>query len=64
MLAGEALAAYLATQEWQVGAIPEAVEAADSGVAPIEHAAVTAWLRSWGVEPGSERRPTVRPLAE
>lgn len=47
-LATEALAAYLAVQEWQVAAIREAVEAADAGATPIAHAAVAAWLESWG----------------
>jgi predicted transcriptional regulator len=47
-LASEALAAYLAVQEWQVAAIREAVDAADAGAATIAHAAVAAWLRSWG----------------
>ena len=47
-LASEALAAYLSAQEWQVAAIREAVDAADAGTATIEHAAVAAWLRSWG----------------
>ena len=49
-LAGEALAAYLEAQEWQVAAISEAVEAADAGASSVEHAAVAAWLRSWGTE--------------
>ena len=55
-LAGEALAAYLEAQEWQVAAIAEAVEAADAGASPVEHAAVAAWLRSWGTE-GELPRP-------
>jgi len=49
-LAEEALAAYLAAQEWQTAAISEAVEAADAGAVSIEHAAVEAWLQSWGTE--------------
>jgi predicted transcriptional regulator len=49
-LAGEALVAYLAAQDWQVDAIREAVEAADKGMTPIEHASVAAWLRTWGSE--------------
>ena len=55
-LAGEALAAYLEAREWQVAAISEAVEAADAGASPIGHAAVAAWLRSWGTE-GELPRP-------
>jgi predicted transcriptional regulator len=49
-LAGEALAVYLAAQEWQVTAIEEGVRAANAGAKPVEHAAVTAWLRSWGTD--------------
>lgn len=52
-LAEEALAAYLAAQEWQTAAITEAVEAADAGAMPIEHAAVQTWLQSRGT--GNER---------
>ena len=46
-LAGEALVAYLAAQEWQITAISEAVEAAEA-VTPVEHSQVEPWLRSWG----------------
>lgn len=49
-LAGEALVAYLDLQQWQVEAIREAIEEADSGAEPIEHEAVAAWLRSWGTD--------------
>ena len=48
-LASEALAAYLAAQEWQVTAISEALEAAYDATA-IEHSRVASWLRSWGTE--------------
>lgn len=49
-LAGEALAAYLAAQEWHVAAITRAVETADAGGMPVDHSAVASWLRSWGTE--------------
>ncbi len=49
-LAGEALAAYLDAQEWQVAAIREAVAAADAGAVPIDHAEVASWVRSWGTD--------------
>lgn len=49
-LAGEALAVYLAAQEWQVAMIDEGVRAAGAGTKPVEHAAVVAWLRSWGTD--------------
>jgi predicted transcriptional regulator len=55
LLAGEALVAYLAAKEWQVDAIREAIEAADTGVTPVEPSAVAAWLRSWGSEDESRR---------
>ena len=54
-LVGEALAAYLGLQEWQVAAISEGVEAADAGATPVEHSDVASWLRSWGTENGEER---------
>jgi predicted transcriptional regulator len=44
----EALASYLAVQEWQAAAIVEGVEEADAGATPFEHADVASWLRSWG----------------
>ena len=47
-LASEALAAYLAVQDWHVAAIREAVDAADAGTASIPHERVAAWLQSWG----------------
>jgi predicted transcriptional regulator len=56
-LASEARATYLSVQEWQVAAIYQAVEAADSGATSIEHAAVAAWLRSWG---GADEQPPPR----
>ncbi|HZS01531.1 MAG TPA: ribbon-helix-helix protein, CopG family [Chloroflexota bacterium] len=55
-LVSEALATYLAGQEWQVAAIEQAVGAADAGAVPISHAEVAAWLESWGTE-GETVRP-------
>ncbi len=49
-LAGEALAAYLGLQEWQVAVISEALDAADAGTPPMEHEPVARWLESWGSE--------------
>jgi predicted transcriptional regulator len=49
-LAAEAVEAYLAAQDWQIATISEAVEAADGGAIPVEHAAVKSWLQSWGNE--------------
>jgi RHH-type transcriptional regulator, rel operon repressor / antitoxin RelB len=49
-ITSEALAVYLAAQEWQVAAIREGVEAADAGGPFLEHSAVAAWLESWGTD--------------
>ncbi len=49
-LASEALAAYLAAQEWQLAAIRAAVEDADVGATAVSHAEVARWLRSWGTD--------------
>ena len=50
VLAVEAVAAYLAVQEWQVDQVRQAVARADAGGQFVEHEAVAAWLRSWGTE--------------
>ncbi len=47
-LAEEALAEYLAVQEWQISAIEEAIREVDAGAPAVSHEAVAAWLRSWG----------------
>lgn len=51
-LATEALRSYLDNNEWQIGAIREAVEAADRARADefVDHQAVSDWLESWGSE--------------
>lgn len=49
-LAEEALAEYLAVQEWQIAAVEAAVREADAGVVPVEHARVVAWMESWGTD--------------
>jgi RHH-type transcriptional regulator, rel operon repressor / antitoxin RelB len=46
-LAAEALNEYLERNEWQIGAIDEAVREADKGIF-TSHEAVTDWLNSWG----------------
>jgi RHH-type rel operon transcriptional repressor/antitoxin RelB len=46
-LAGEALAAYLDLQEWQIAAIDEAIAEADSGAPLYAHEDVMRWLESW-----------------
>ena len=46
----DALAEYLAIQEWQIAAIEEAVREVEAGAPMVEHAEVAAWLRSWDSE--------------
>lgn len=47
-LASDAVATFLSNEDWQVAAIREAVEEADAGAVPVDHARVVAWLESWG----------------
>jgi RHH-type rel operon transcriptional repressor/antitoxin RelB len=50
-LASEAIENYLAVQSWQIKAIEEAVQLADSKDAKwIEHDQMVEWLNSWGTE--------------
>ena len=45
----DAIREYLDTNEWQIEAIREAVEAADQpGAEFVDHAEVAAWLDGWG----------------
>jgi RHH-type transcriptional regulator, rel operon repressor / antitoxin RelB len=46
-LAAQAIAAYVASEQWQVGEIQQAIEELDSGHG-ISHERVSAWLKSWG----------------
>ena len=48
-LAAEAIAEYLAVNEWQIARIRSAMEALDRGEF-IEHDAVRKWVESWGAE--------------
>jgi RHH-type transcriptional regulator, rel operon repressor / antitoxin RelB len=48
-LAAEAIAEYLAVNEWQIAKIRSAIEALDRGER-IEHDAVRKWVESWGAE--------------
>jgi len=50
-LAAEAIAHYLAIQNWQLKSIEAAVKKADSKNAKfIEHEKISSWLNSWGNE--------------
>jgi RHH-type transcriptional regulator, rel operon repressor / antitoxin RelB len=48
-LAAEAIAEYLAVNEWQIARIRSAMESLDRGEF-IEHDAVRKWVESWGAE--------------
>jgi predicted transcriptional regulator len=46
-LAGEAISAYLDTNEWQVARIKQAIRSLDDGKG-IPHEQVREWVASWG----------------
>jgi len=46
-LAAEAIAEYLAVNEWQIAGIKAAIEELDQGER-IDHEAVRKWVESWG----------------
>lgn len=46
-LAAEAIAAYVAQEEWQLGEIRAAIDELDAGPG-VGHEKVAAWLKSWG----------------
>jgi RHH-type rel operon transcriptional repressor/antitoxin RelB len=48
-LAAEAIAEYLAINEWQIAGIKAAIEDVDRGER-VEHEAVRKWVESWGSE--------------
>lgn len=54
LLAAEAIAAYVETEEWQLGEIDAGLEERDRGQA-VSHRRVSKWLRSWGRK--SESKP-------
>lgn len=53
-LAAEAIAAYVATESWQLSEIEQGITDLDKGDA-IAHTDVKEWLESWGKK--NERRP-------
>ena len=53
-LAAEAIAEYLAVNEWQIAGIKAAIDDLDRGER-FEHEAVRKWVESWGSE--NEREP-------
>ena len=48
-LAAEAIAEYLATNEWQVAGIYEALASLEKGQV-VDHDEVSDWVQSWGSE--------------
>jgi predicted transcriptional regulator len=46
-LAAEAIAAYVAQEEWQLGEVQAAIEELDAGQA-VSHEKAATWLKSWG----------------
>ncbi|MBL8174224.1 MAG: CopG family ribbon-helix-helix protein [Bryobacterales bacterium] len=46
-LAAEAIAAYVESEEWQLGEIHAGVAELDSGMR-VSHEKVSNWLKSWG----------------
>lgn len=53
-LAAEAIAAYVQTEEWQLGQIQAGLSDLDRGDT-VSHERVAVWLKSWGKP--SERKP-------
>lgn len=54
-LAAEAIAAYVESEEWQLGEIQAAMRELDAGQG-ISHERVSQWLKSWGT-PGETKAP-------
>jgi RHH-type rel operon transcriptional repressor/antitoxin RelB len=54
-LAAEAIAAYVESEEWQLGEIHAAIAELDSGQ-EVSHDKVSKWLKSWG-KPGETKAP-------
>ena len=47
-LAAEAIAAYVESEEWQLGEIHAGMAELDGGVETVGHDKVTKWLNTWG----------------
>jgi len=54
-LAAEAIAAYVESEEWQLGEVQAAIAELDSRQ-EVNHEKVAKWLRSWG-KPGETKAP-------
>ena len=53
-LAAEAIAAYVESEEWQLGELQAGIAELDAGKG-VSHERVSKWLKSWG-KPGVERK--------
>ncbi len=54
-LAAEAIAAFVESEEWQLGEIHAGIAELDSGQT-VSHEKVSKWLKSWG-KPGEPKAP-------
>lgn len=54
-LAGEAIVAYVESEEWQLGELHAGVAELESGQ-EVSHEKVSKWLKSWG-KPGETKAP-------
>jgi RHH-type rel operon transcriptional repressor/antitoxin RelB len=54
-LAAEAIAAYVKSEEWQLGELQAGIAELESGQ-EVSHEKVAKWLQSWG-KPGASRPP-------
>lgn len=54
-LAAEAIAAYVESEEWQLGELQAGMAELDSGQ-EVSHEKVSKWLKSWG-KPGETKAP-------
>ena len=54
-LAAEAIAAYVESEEWQLGELQAGIAELDSGQ-QVSHEKVSKWLKSWG-KPGESKPP-------
>jgi predicted transcriptional regulator len=54
-LAAEAIAAYVESEEWQLGELSAGIAETESGQ-EVSHGRVSKWLNSWG-KPGETKAP-------
>lgn len=54
-LAAEAIAAYVESEDWQLGELQAGIAELDSGQ-EVSHEKVSKWLKSWG-KPGETKAP-------